>query len=247
MCIMTSLDVTKSWRFSQTSWNIIISLKIIHTVTTTSCATRKDVPRRGQSPTCNGCCILLLLVFKMILTLCNLRWWWCLSCHELAQRPHLHLLWTSLATCTGGGFLVPTSAFTNVHSWLAMLPPPTATCTGGGCPLPTRHLLMCTHAHEHVLQLALCGGIIKINEPIMMMSLPLNNRINEPIMMRSLPLNNRINEPIMMMSLPLNNRLLYPDCTHPLQSNLPEDKGLSIYGVPSEIGSSVRKQAETGK
>ena len=25
-------------------------------------------------------------------------------------------------------------------------------------PLPPRHLLMCTHAHKHVLQLALCGG-----------------------------------------------------------------------------------------
>ena len=105
-----------------------------------------------------GCCIMLLLVPKVVLTLCNLRWWWCLSCHQLAQRPHLHLLWASLATCTGGVFLAPTSAYTNAYTWLAMLPLSTATCTGGVFPLPTRHLLMCTHAHEHILQLALCGG-----------------------------------------------------------------------------------------
>ena len=37
-----------------------------------------------------GCCILLLLVSKTVLTLCNLRWW-CFSCHQLAQRPHWHL------------------------------------------------------------------------------------------------------------------------------------------------------------
>ena len=36
-----------------------------------------------------GCCILLLLVPKMVLTLCNLCWW-CFSCHHLAQRPHLN-------------------------------------------------------------------------------------------------------------------------------------------------------------
>ena len=57
-----------------------------------------------------GCCILLLLVPKMVLTLCNLRWW-CFSCHQLAQRPHLHLQWASPATCAGGVFLVPASAF----------------------------------------------------------------------------------------------------------------------------------------
>ena len=62
-----------------------------------------------------GCCILLLLVPKMVLTLCNLRWW-CFSCHQLAQRPHLHLQLASLATCTGGVFLVPTSTFTNVDT-----------------------------------------------------------------------------------------------------------------------------------
>ena len=56
-----------------------------------------------------GCCILLLLVPKMVLTLCNFNWWWYLSCHQLVQRPHLHLQWTSLATCASGGFLVPTS------------------------------------------------------------------------------------------------------------------------------------------
>ena len=39
-----------------------------------------------------GCCILLLLVAKMVLTACNLCWW-CFTCHQLVQRPHLHLQW----------------------------------------------------------------------------------------------------------------------------------------------------------
>ena len=68
-----------------------------------------------------GCCILLLLVPKLVLTLSNLRWQ-CFSCHQIAQRPHWHLLWTSPTTCAGGVFLAPTSAFTNVHTCLAMLP-----------------------------------------------------------------------------------------------------------------------------
>ena len=37
-----------------------------------------------------GCWTLLLLVPKMVLTLCNLHWC-CFSCHQWAQRPHLHL------------------------------------------------------------------------------------------------------------------------------------------------------------
>ena len=49
-------------------------------------------------------------------------------------------------------FSAPTSTFTNVHTWLAMLSPPTATCTGSLFPLPTRHLILCTWA------LALRGG-----------------------------------------------------------------------------------------
>ena len=32
-----------------------------------------------------GCCILLLLVPKMVLTLCNLRWW-CFSCTNYSTR-----------------------------------------------------------------------------------------------------------------------------------------------------------------
>ena len=48
-----------------------------------------------------GCCILLLLVPKTVLTLCNLRWL-CFSCHQLVQRPHLHSWGSSPATCTGG-------------------------------------------------------------------------------------------------------------------------------------------------
>ena len=28
-----------------------------------------------------GCCIQLLVVLKIVLTLCNLCWWWCFTCH----------------------------------------------------------------------------------------------------------------------------------------------------------------------
>ena len=37
-----------------------------------------------------GCCILLILMPKIVLTFCNLHWW-CFSCHEIVQRPHLYL------------------------------------------------------------------------------------------------------------------------------------------------------------
>ena len=37
-----------------------------------------------------GCCSLLLLVPKMVLTLYNLHWW-CFSCNQLAQGPHMRL------------------------------------------------------------------------------------------------------------------------------------------------------------
>ena len=51
MCCITSSDVTKSWHFSQTCWDVIISLKIIYTVTTTSRSIAKRCfMRRGQSP-----------------------------------------------------------------------------------------------------------------------------------------------------------------------------------------------------
>ena len=63
-----------------------------------------------------GCFILLLLVTKMVLTLCNLCWSVVFFCHQLAQRPHMHMQWASLATCNGGVFLVPATAFTNVHT-----------------------------------------------------------------------------------------------------------------------------------
>ena len=43
-------------------------------------------------------------------------------------------------------FLVPTSAFTNVHTWLAMLPPPPATCTGGGLSSTNQAF---TNVHTH--------------------------------------------------------------------------------------------------
>ena len=42
---MTSLDVTKSWRFRQTSFLVIISLKIIYTVNRRHCLTHIDVHR----------------------------------------------------------------------------------------------------------------------------------------------------------------------------------------------------------
>ena len=78
-----------------------------------------------------GCCILLLLVPKTVLTLCNLRWW-CFSCCQLAQRSQWHLQWALSATCASGIFLVPTSALSKVHTQLAsILLLPTATCTGG--------------------------------------------------------------------------------------------------------------------
>ena len=78
-----------------------------------------------------GCCILLLLVPKMVLTLCNLCWW-CFSYHQITQRPHLHLQCELTATCAGGFCLVPTSTSTKVHTELAtMLSQPPATCPGG--------------------------------------------------------------------------------------------------------------------
>ena len=52
---------------------------------------------------------------QMVLTLCNLRWW-CVSCHQMAQRPHWYLQWTLSTTCAGGVFLVPFSALSKVHT-----------------------------------------------------------------------------------------------------------------------------------
>ena len=110
-----------------------------------------------------GCCILLLLVLKTVLTLCNLRWW-CFSCHQLLQRPHWCLQWALSATCTGGVFLVPTSALSKVHTWLAfILLLPTATCTGGVFPLPTRHLLMYTRTNEHLFCNLHCVVVVVYN------------------------------------------------------------------------------------
>ena len=49
---------------------------------------------------CASCIWLLhpapILVPKMVLTLCNLRWW-CFSFHQLAKILHLHSWWSSLA------------------------------------------------------------------------------------------------------------------------------------------------------
>ena len=67
---------------------------------------------------CASCIWLLhlasILVPKMVLTLCNLRWW-CFSFHPLAKILHLQS-WSSsaAATCTGGVFPWRTSTFTNV-------------------------------------------------------------------------------------------------------------------------------------
>ena len=81
-----------------------------------------------------GCCILLILVPIMVLTLCKLHlwdffWstsantalalmvvitcnlrWWPFSCYQLEQILHLHLWWSLPATCTGGVFM-PTAPF----------------------------------------------------------------------------------------------------------------------------------------
>ena len=72
------------------------------------------------------------LVSKMVLTLCNLRWW-CFSFHQLAQILHLHSWCMVIATCAGGIFPQSTSAFTNAHIatcsvwwWLYI-------CGGSGC------------------------------------------------------------------------------------------------------------------
>ena len=48
-----------------------------------------------------GCCILHLLVPKMVLTLCNLRWWCFLP--STNAKYNLHSWWSSSATCTCGG------------------------------------------------------------------------------------------------------------------------------------------------
>ena len=50
-------------------------------------------------------------------------------------------------------FLLSNSVITSLHLQCAF----PASCTGGVFPLPTRHLLMCTHKNDHILQLALCG------------------------------------------------------------------------------------------
>ena len=60
---------------------------------------------------------------------CDLHWW-CFSCHQLAQRSHLHLQCTVSATCSG--FLVPTRhAFTNVQIYKWVLVLQFALCGGG--------------------------------------------------------------------------------------------------------------------
>ena len=67
---------------------------------------------------CASCIWLLhpapILVPKMVLTLCNLRWW-CFSFHQLAQILYLHSWWSSFtATCTGGVFPWSTCIICNI-------------------------------------------------------------------------------------------------------------------------------------
>ena len=68
---------------------------------------------------CASCIWLLhpapILVPKMVLTVCNLRW--CFSFHQLAKILHLQS-WSSspAATCAGGVFHWSTSTFTNVRT-----------------------------------------------------------------------------------------------------------------------------------
>ena len=69
---------------------------------------------------CVSCIWLLhptpILVPKMALTLCNLRWWRFFF-HRLTQTLHLHSWWSSpAATCAGGVLPWSTSAFTDVHT-----------------------------------------------------------------------------------------------------------------------------------
>ena len=61
-----------------------------------------------------GCCILLQLVPKMVLTLQLALV--VFSRNQLVQRLHLHLQWASPATCAVCVYLVPTRAFANVHT-----------------------------------------------------------------------------------------------------------------------------------
>ena len=82
---------------------------------------------------CASCIWLLhpapILVPKMVLTLCNLRWW-SFSFHQLVQILHL-------------------------QSWSSS---PAATCAGGVFLGALAHLLMCAQTNRYTLQLALCGG-----------------------------------------------------------------------------------------
>ena len=123
--------------------------------------------RTGQGPVRDcalvqaaiGCCILLLLVHKMVLTLSNLHWW-CLSCHQLVQRPHLHL---QVSTCMQLALVVfylcqLAHLLMCTHDWQPCCHRPLQLALVVVFPLPTKYLLMNTHAHEHILQLTLCGG-----------------------------------------------------------------------------------------
>ena len=107
-----------------------------------------------------GCCILLLLVPKMVLTLSYLHWWRRLSCHQLVQRPHLHLQWTSPATCPGGVFLYQLMHLLMCTHDLPCCHYPLQLALAMVFPLPTRHLQMCTHAHEHTFCNLHCGVVV---------------------------------------------------------------------------------------
>ena len=70
-------------------FSLFLSLCCLHTQTHTCTPPPSQLDLALVLPAF-GCCILLQLLPKMVLTLCNLHWW-CFSCHQLAQRPHLHL------------------------------------------------------------------------------------------------------------------------------------------------------------
>ena len=106
-----------------------------------------------------GCCILLLLVSKMVFTLCIALV--VLFCYQWAQQ--LHLQSALPATCTGGVFLAATSTFTSAQMTYKHAATTHCKLHWGCFPLPTRHIgftfvirklyLVCTEQCTHQVNL----------------------------------------------------------------------------------------------
>ena len=84
------------------------------------------------------------------------------SCHQLLQRPHLHLQSSHLQISLMVFFLYQLAHLLTCAHDLPCCHYPPLIALAVVFPLPTKHLLMCTHAHEHVLQLALYSMYIKL-------------------------------------------------------------------------------------